>query len=219
MVNGLPMGGCLSVNVSGILLNNVLNIAVNKWNKSPKLILKYIDDILVITNKKDVNEFLDILNNSNTGLIFTKELEQNNQIRFLDINIHRDTNYTLTTSWCKKTSTSNRILNWHSNHDTKQKINTAINLINKSKKLTDKIHLNSIKTQIYNILLDNWYPIRLINKLWHNTNKSNKINTPPIDNNTHIQTDTQIKREPNTITKYFKPIIPKHSSIKKDNGN
>lgn len=36
----------------------------------------------------------------------------------------------------------------------------------------DNIHINKIETEIYDILLENWYPRRIINKLWHKNNKN-----------------------------------------------
>lgn len=45
-IHGLPMGGCLSINISVIMMNYIVTKALEFSNIQPKLIVKYVNDLL-----------------------------------------------------------------------------------------------------------------------------------------------------------------------------
>lgn len=55
--------GCLSVNMSGIVVNYIINKTLLNTNIKPVLIKKYINDIFLITDKHRVQCLLTELNN------------------------------------------------------------------------------------------------------------------------------------------------------------
>ena len=84
------------------------------------------------------------------------------------MNIHHDIkNKSISTYLTKRMETSNTILNFRSNHPKHQILNTVKNYIYKAINCTDKIHLNTIKKQIYQNLIENFYPKDLINYFWY----------------------------------------------------
>jgi len=89
---GLPMGGSLSVNISGIYVNKLLNDVLNKSKIKPKIMIKYIDDLLVIMKTEEIDGLLKELNSYYKDIKFTKEDEKDNKINYLDLTIIRENN-------------------------------------------------------------------------------------------------------------------------------
>ena len=80
-----------------------------RWSsiKKPPIYLRYVDDILILSN--NINE-INILHDTfqkNSVLNFTHELNKNNKISFLDVLIDTNNNYNFTTSTYKKIPSSN----------------------------------------------------------------------------------------------------------------
>jgi len=206
-VNGVPMGGKMSTNLSGILVNNLLDDFLQKNLITPKFTCKYVDDILMIINKEDCDKILNEVNKMNKNIQFTLELEKNMQINYLDLTIIRNNNK-VTTKWFEKDIKDKQILNYLSNHPKSQKINTVRNLINRAIKLTNHEHIKEIKKYIFNKLQINLYPHKLIKDIWNssyynnmNINKKENNNT---NNNTKYVSLTYIKDLTESINTVFK---------------
>ncbi|XP_071051221.1 putative autophagy-related protein 11 isoform X2 [Onthophagus taurus] len=178
-IYGLPMGSNLSVNLSGIVMNSLLDTQLNDTFIKPFLITKYIDDLLIILPKNQYKQLLVKFNEYNPRLQFTVETLHNEQIAYLDMNITINKEHNkIYTSWYKKDISSNRTLHYLSNHPRTQIINTINNLIRRAINLTDDIYMKEIKTKIYNILLENAYPRTLINNIWYNNYNKVKQSIP-----------------------------------------
>lgn len=178
---GLPMGGVMSVNLSGIVINHLLNNIMSTYPAPPLFIAKYIDDIFALILPEHKIPFLDALNKLHQKLKFTIEEESDNKLRFLDVSLIR-TNTIIKSKWTMKNTSSERILNFFSNHPHTHKYNIANNMIRKGICLTDKEYLLETKNKIFHILKKNGYPDKLVNKIWY-TN-INKITSE--DNDLHI---------------------------------
>ena len=57
------------------------------WDRT--FYFRYVDDILLCIKNEHLNTVLDVFNNYNPHLSFSRELEQNNSINFLYITITR----------------------------------------------------------------------------------------------------------------------------------
>jgi hypothetical protein len=90
---GLAMGAPTSAILSEIYLQYIEHtLLINILNNNNILgYFRYVDDILIVYNKKSTNidMVLEQFNNLTTNLNFTIEKEHNNRINFLDITIHR----------------------------------------------------------------------------------------------------------------------------------
>lgn len=105
------------------------------------------------------------LNSVNSRLNFTLEKEENNQIPFLDMLVIRNINNTIETNWYCKPISSNRILNFLSNHSRSMKINTAKSFAKRVIFLSHhKFHKENYKI-IWNILTKNNYPAEVITRI------------------------------------------------------
>jgi len=75
-----------------------------------------------------------------------------------------------------------------SNHPSKYKINTLSNLIQRDINIADSRYLEDVKKEIFNIVIDNCYPLKLIKRLWFQIKgtkhcPTNNSNTSIIDDN------------------------------------
>jgi hypothetical protein len=66
--------------------------ALNTYPLKPKRWKRYVDNPNVVwpQGRDDINKFLNYLNNLLEDIKFTMELEENNNIPFLDVMIHRN---------------------------------------------------------------------------------------------------------------------------------
>lgn len=168
---GMPMGNPLSPTIADIILDSLLKTKINELqeqNINIKFIVKYVDDILAIIYKKDIDIILNTLNNYHDKLKFTTELEKNNSLPYLDINLHR-VNNKIVFNWYTKPTWSGRMMNFHSTQPLQQKINTANNLIKKVLTISDKRFHKDNLTKITDVLTKNGYPHYLIKNLLHKT--------------------------------------------------
>jgi len=232
---GVPMGGCLSTNVAGIVMNEIISTALGKLKNKPKMIVKYIDDLLLIVNKDDTQHILNTFNSIHERIQFTVENEHNRSLNFLDITIVRD-DCNLLTKWYKKPIASNRLVNAFSNHPKHMKNNTIKNFINRALNLTDKSFKTEIEKEIVTILTENLYSKKyIINCLKNvkNTNKNTNNNKPlkktliktnrneKTNNSTEKNIHQNNKLKQTTLSQFFDKqysSTPTQPTTKKDEG-
>ena len=85
-----------------------------------------------------MNRFFDHLNNVDPNINFTIELEQDDKLAFLDVLVMRTGDEKLATKVPKKTTHTNRYLNYHSAHSIEQKQGVVMNLYNRAQLLNAK---------------------------------------------------------------------------------
>jgi hypothetical protein len=93
------------------------------------LCLKYVDDLLLIIPKEEVENTLNLFNGYSKYLKFTMEPEVNGRLPYLDVELIKQNDGRILTKWYSKEMASNRMLNYKSNHPLQQKLNVASNLI------------------------------------------------------------------------------------------
>lgn len=77
-------------------------------NFKPLIYKRYVDDtFLLFEDPSHVDQFLDFLNNKHPNIRFTKELENNGELSFLDVRVYKDANtgFLETSVYRKKTFT------------------------------------------------------------------------------------------------------------------
>ena len=72
--------------------------------------LRYVDDTFTTLHKDEIDDFHKHLNRQNAHIQFTKEIEDNGKIPFLDCLVIRDNNRLQTTVYRKPTHTDRRII-------------------------------------------------------------------------------------------------------------
>ena len=126
-------------------------MALATYSKTLLLWLRDVDDAITAVHEKKIDEFHKHLNKQNTSIQFTKEIEENGKILFLDCLVTRENNTLRTTVYRKPTHTD-RLLDQTSYNPTSHKATTVRTLTRRAQivcdsddSLTDEIkHLNTV---------------------------------------------------------------------------
>ena len=158
------MGSCLGPTFSDFYMTNLENTIFQTQNK-PKIYLRYVDDILILTN--NVNEVIKLQTafQSNSVLTFTYELNKNNKIPFLDVLIHSNSDPFITSPYKKPTSQNSCLLNYKSECPEHYKTAVIKNFIRKAKLISSShnIFYKSL-SNIKQTLINNGYPNNFVDK-------------------------------------------------------
>lgn len=183
---GSPMGSPLSPILADMVLEDLENQCLQKLQFNVPIFYRYVDDIFTVLPRNRIDEVIGVFNDYHPRLQFTYELERDDALPFLDTEVMRGENNKLVTNWYRKPTFSGRYVNFYSSHPLKYKINTIIGLVDRAILLSDKkFHTVNIQ-HVKNILLNNCFPTKLIDKevktrLYQLKARSNRGN--PITNN------------------------------------
>ena len=122
-LHGTAMGSPVSVVVAEIVKQNIEERALTTCRQTIPLWLRYVDDTITAVHKDKIDEFHDHLNEQNPDIQFTREVEENGQLPFLDCLISRDEN-TLRTTVYRKPNHTDRLLDESSYNPTSHKATT-----------------------------------------------------------------------------------------------
>jgi hypothetical protein len=211
-IDGSAMGSNLSPILANIIMNELLDWTFNELQIKPKLIVKYVDDLLMILPSRKIKLVLDKLNSFHQNLKFTFEEENNNQLPYLDLLLLKDNDGYIKYKWYQKEISSNKLLNFLSSHPYQHKRNTAFNLLNRAFKLTSPEFRNQSLEIAKKYLLENSYPLKLIKKIIHQilTNSQNSANVNqqiPANSTTRYRSLKYIKNCSDQICKIIKPKL------------
>ena len=160
------MGSPLRPTLANIFLCHHEEIWINDCPKQfkPRYYRRYVDDLFILFNDPNhVNKFEKYLNSRHKSMKFTKEIEQENSLSFLDIRITRKTDI-FETSVYRKPTFSGVYLNFKSYAPEVYKEGLVKCLLFRIYKLCSSwsiIHeeINTLKR----ILINNKYPLNFIN--------------------------------------------------------
>ena len=83
--HGTPMGSPVSVVLAEMMMQKIEDQIENHSFFTPKLWRRYVDDIICILPKEQVESYLIHINSINSNIQFTVEKEENNTLPFLDL--------------------------------------------------------------------------------------------------------------------------------------
>ena len=109
--------------VEEIVMQNVEEQALATFMQTGPLWLRYVDDSFTTVRKDRIDDFHEHLNRQNADIQFTKEIEENGKIPFLDCLVTRDNNKLKTTIYRKLTHTD-RLLDQSSYNPNSHKATT-----------------------------------------------------------------------------------------------
>ena len=119
-----------TVNISGMLIvffkfvmQNIEEWALATYKRTLPLWLCYINNTFTAVHKDEIDDFHKHLNGQNADIQFTKEIEENGKIPFLDCLVTHNNNELRTTIYRKPTHTD-RLLNQSSYNPTSHKATT-----------------------------------------------------------------------------------------------
>ena len=135
-LHGTAMGSPVSVVVAEIVMQNIEERALATYKRTLPLWLRYVDDTFTAVHKDEIDDFHEHLNGQNADLQFTKEIEENGKIPFLDCLVTRDKNELRTTIYRKPTHTD-RLLDQSSYNPTSHKATTIRTLSRRAQLVCD----------------------------------------------------------------------------------
>ena len=112
------MGSSVSVVEAEIVMQNIEEQVLATYTRTVPLWLRYVDDTFTAVHKEGIDHFHEHLNRQNADIQFTKEIEENGKIPFLDCLVTRD-NIRQRTPIYRKPTPTDRLLyqssyNWAS---------------------------------------------------------------------------------------------------------
>ncbi|XP_078355416.1 uncharacterized protein LOC144640065, partial [Oculina patagonica] len=128
------MGSPVSPVVANLCMEIIEESAITASSTPPKIWKRYVVDSFVIIKKHSVASFHDTLNSIDSKIAFTIEHESNGQIPFLDTLVSRS-NGVITIDVYRKSTHTDRYLDFYSHHEKKHKLSTASTLLNRASNL------------------------------------------------------------------------------------
>lgn len=165
-IKGLRMGLPCSPILADIATDFIFETVMSNVDfESPLLLIKYVDDCLLVASREYAIDFNNKINAIDQDVNFTLETEDHNKITYLDIEFTNLHNFSIKTKWYSKEISSNRLLNYFSNHKYSTIYNTAKTYFINTLKISDKeFHENTI-VKVKNMFIKNNYPLHLIHKI------------------------------------------------------
>ena len=130
------MGSPVSVVVAEIVMQNIEERALAFYKRMLPLWLRYVDGTFTTVQKDEIDDFHEHLNRQNADIQFTKEIEENGKIPFLDCLVTRVNNKLRTTIYRKPTHTE-RLLDQSSYNPTSHKATTIRTLTGRAQLVCD----------------------------------------------------------------------------------
>jgi len=164
-IHGCAMGSPVSPVVANLCMEIIEESAISASATPPKVWKRYVDDSFVIIKKNSVSTFHDTLNSIDPKISFNIETENSGQISFLDTLVSRKDDV-VTIDVYRKSTHTDRYLDFYSHHEKKHKISTASTLLNRASNLPSTSAGKS-KELIYvsNALESNGYPPSFISNI------------------------------------------------------
>ncbi|XP_072398197.1 uncharacterized protein [Diabrotica undecimpunctata] len=176
---GTPMGSSIFPILVNFVLDDLINESISKLDFQVPFVKRYVDDLILATPPDKILSTLSVFNSVDPHLQFTCELEVDNSIPFLDMRIIRTHSNTLGNTWYRKDMASNRFLNYHSTHPIRYKHNLVQALSFRVHTLTHTRYKRESLDLLKSILIDNSYPISIINRYLFSKSYGHSISEAP----------------------------------------
>ena len=183
-LHGTAMGSPVSVVVAEIVMQNIEEQALASYKRTIPLWLRYVDDTFTTLHKDEIDDFHEHLNRQNAHIQFTKEIEDNGKIPFLDYLVIRDNNRLQTTVYRKPTHTD-RLLDESSYNPSSHKA-TTIRTLTRRALLVCNSHdsLADERKYLDNVFSKNNYNYDFVTR--------NTYRTEPNETNTNLTPTTTV---------------------------
>ena len=123
-LHGTAMGSLVSVVVAEIVMQHIEKQALATYDQTLHFWFRYVDDTITILQTDDVDIFHGHLNQQNSDIQFTRELEDNGKIPFLDCLVNCN-NTRLRTTVYRKPMHTDRLLDQSSYNPTSHRATTV----------------------------------------------------------------------------------------------
>ena len=162
--SGAAMGSPILPIIANIFMEHFENQILKNASLKPSIWFRYVDDTFVIWShgRDTLPQFLAFLNSQHLNIQFTMEVEQNNQIPFLDVLVRRNGDGTLSHQVYRKPTHTDRYLHATSYHHPSQKNSVISSLVYRALKISEPTSLNGELEHLNQVLTKNGYSSRNI---------------------------------------------------------
>ena len=165
---GTAMGSPVSVTVANLVMEDVESRALSTHPVPPPFWKRYVDDTLTVLPQDEVQHFHEHLNSIEATIQFTIEMESEGTLPFLDTRITHHTDGSLSTTVFRKSTHTDKYLDFQSHHPLAHKVAVARTLFNRAEKIcSDFPDTEKEKDHVAKALQNNGYPRRLVVRNWH----------------------------------------------------
>ncbi|XP_078353280.1 uncharacterized protein LOC144638052 [Oculina patagonica] len=178
------------------------------------LVMEYVDDSHVCLKKDHVQEFHDHLNSIDPNIQFTKEIEEDNRLSFLDTTTSRVRGHVQVNMYRKPTH-MDKYLDYNSHHPSQHKRSVVNTLLNRAKQIpTTNAERARERKHVIKVLKDNNYPLRFIQscKAYRDTANHEPNNSDTSTTNTTPMSNTFV------VLPYVRGVSERLSRVLRDNG-
>ena len=201
------MGSPVSVVVAEIVMQHIEKRALATYDQTLHFWFRYVADTITILQTDDIDDFHGHLNRQNSDIQFTRELEDNGKIPFLDCLVSRDDTRLRTTVYRKPTHTD-RLLDQSSYNPTSHRATMVRTLTRPAQIICDSAdNLRDENEQLRQIFNKNDYSDEFIDT---NNYKQNKQNDECANTETKNELTTvskpYIRGTSETIARILKPF-------------
>ncbi|XP_055603877.1 uncharacterized protein LOC129752111 [Uranotaenia lowii] len=188
---GTAMGNPVSSPIADFVMESLLDSVTRTLDFQIPILRKYVDDLLLALPHEQVEKVREKFNQYHPKIQFTVEIESNRRLPYLDLVLIRQSDQSIKTEWYQKSIASGRFLNFRSAHNTRLKINTALNFIKRVKTFSTNVPPDDAIKLIHENLRKNDYPTSLINRLIRKAN----------------ETDIPLQSTQETPTQHYRSIL------------
>src|SRR5262249_37197834 len=159
--SGMAMGSPLSPLMANLFMEWFEKKAIETSDKKPAMWLRYVDDVYCQWQhgKEALQDFLKHLNAVHPNIRFTREMEQNDHLPFLDVDIARVDDKLVTGVYYKPTHTG-RYLDFASNHPRKTKAGIVKCLAHRARNICEGEKLQQELQHLKTMFRKNGYPTK-----------------------------------------------------------
>ncbi|XP_014614262.1 PREDICTED: uncharacterized protein LOC106792377 [Polistes canadensis] len=145
-MDGSSMGNPASPVLANLVINYILRKIEGRLPFPVPFLKVYVDGVVTAIPKDEMDQTLKTFNNVNNKIQFTREVENNRTLPFLDMNIIRNEDGSIVTNWYVKPTSSGRCISYNSNHPMSQKIGVIKGLLFRALTLNSKkFHMENKK--------------------------------------------------------------------------
>ena len=166
-VFGTAMGSPVSVTVANLVMEDVEQRALTSCTVQPPFWKRYVDDTFTALPQGQIQLFHDNLNSIEPTIQFTIETEVKGTLPFLDTRVTRHADGSLTTSVFRKSTHTDRYLNFDSHHPLAHKVAVARTLLTRADRICMSVpDRDAEKRHVTQALKSNGYPTGMVKRNW-----------------------------------------------------